>query len=58
MMPTGSPNSTFPLCKSIPAALPFDGNMIREASAYFRFGNNRSAYIVENVGNLVCPAEF
>lgn len=34
-----------------------DGNMIRETFPAFDF-NNIDLLIVENVGNLVCPAEF
>jgi len=34
-----------------------DGNMIREAFPSFDF-NKIDLLIVENVGNLVCPAEF
>ncbi len=34
-----------------------DGNMIRETFPAFDFGNI-DLLIVENVGNLVCPAEF
>lgn len=34
-----------------------DGNMIREAFPAFDFGKT-DLLIVENVGNLVCPAEF
>ncbi len=34
-----------------------DGNMIQEASASLDFGS-LDLLVVENVGNLVCPAEF
>ena len=34
-----------------------DGNMIREASQAFAL-NDLDLLVVENVGNLVCPAEF
>ena len=50
--------------KGIPAvqintggACHLDGNMIRETFQEFEF-DNLDLLIVENVGNLVCPAEF
>ncbi|MBN1847024.1 MAG: hydrogenase nickel incorporation protein HypB [Deltaproteobacteria bacterium] len=50
--------------KGIPAvqintggACHLDGNMIRETFSEFRF-DELDLLIVENVGNLVCPAEF